>query len=78
MNNMREEILLHYMERYPNRAYWEATIPADPKETARIYAEVQREKEAAKRIGKRSLPPIPWTFFMASNIDMVIVVTASV
>ena len=58
MNNMREEILLHYMERYPNRAYWEATIPADPKEIARIYAEVQREKEEAKRIGKRSLPPI--------------------
>lgn len=33
--------------------YWNGIIPTDPAEVARIYAEVQKEIEQSKRIGKR-------------------------
>ena len=56
MADQREEIVQHYAKRGMDVDYWNRIIPTDPAEVARIYAEVQKEKEDAKRIGKRPLP----------------------
>ena len=53
MTDMREEIIQHYAKRVMDVNYWNGIIPTDPAEVARIYAEVQKEIEQSKRIGKR-------------------------
>ena len=53
MTDMREEIVQHYDKRVMDVAYWNDIIPTDPAEVARIYAEIQKEIEQSKRIGKR-------------------------
>lgn len=50
---MREEIVRHYAKRGMDVEHWNSHIPTDPAEVARIYAEVQKEIEQSKRIGKR-------------------------
>ena len=53
MTDMREEIVQHHAKRVMDVAYWNDIIPTDPAEVARIYAEIQKEIEQSKRIGKR-------------------------
>lgn len=53
MADQREEIVQHYAKRGMDVDYWNRIIPTDPAEVARIYAEVQKEIELSKRIGKR-------------------------
>ena len=53
MADMREEIIQHYAKRGMDVDYWNDIIPTDPAEVARIYAEIQKEIEQSKRIGKR-------------------------
>ena len=58
MADKREEVVRHYAKRVMDEGYWNPIITTDPAEVARIHAEVQKEKEDAKRIGKRPLPPV--------------------
>ncbi len=54
----RAACVAHYAKRGMDAGYWERIIPTDPKEVFRIYGEIQKEKERAKHIGIRPLPPI--------------------
>lgn len=58
MEEKRIEIIEHYLKRGMTEEYWNEVIPKDPAEVERIYAEIQKELEISKRLGKRFLPPI--------------------
>ena len=53
MFDMREEVLRDYAKKAMTEDYWDKIISTDPAEVARIYAIIQKEREEAKRIGKR-------------------------